>query len=316
MKIDAVDCANLLSEWDNIRIICHRDPDGDTIGSAMALFEALSLMGKRAIVTCSTPWPDTLKFIVRDMPEEFEPEHLVAVDVAAPKMILDPPEARPHVDLCIDHHATNPLYADNTFLVDYGSAGEAMYEVINALGVDFTPTMATSLFTAMSSDTGGFRYSSVTSQTMRVAADLIDKGADFNGVRVALLESKTRGQIQVESLALANANYYADGRIAVISVTIPMLEAAGIDESELEGLASKTIEIAGVDIGITLKERDNGSIRVSVRSTESADSAAICREFDGGGHVRASGCRIFDTIENAERRLVEVCLKQLEQEKL
>ncbi|MBQ2751069.1 MAG: bifunctional oligoribonuclease/PAP phosphatase NrnA, partial [Oscillospiraceae bacterium] len=82
------------------------------------------------------------------------------------------------------------------------------------------------------------------------------------------------------------------------------------------GLASKTIEIAGVDIGITLKERDNGSIRVSVRSTEAADSAAICREFEGGGHVRASGCRIFDTIQNAERRLVEVCLKQLEQEKV
>ena len=89
-----------------------------------------------------------------------------------------------------------------------------------------------------------------------------------------------------------------------------------LERLDKEGLASKTIEILGVDIGITLKERDNGSIRVSVRSTECADSSAVCREFEGGGHVRASGCRIFDTIENAERRLVEVCLKQLGTENL
>ena len=316
MKIDAKRCAELLLQQDNIKIICHRDPDGDTFGSSMALFTALTAMGKRVRVECSSEFPDTLSFLKKEMPESFEPDYIVAVDVAAPKMILDPPEARPRVDLCIDHHGTNPLYADYTYLVDYGSAGEAVYDVLTEMGADITPYIATALFTAMSSDTGGFRYSSTTSRTMRVAAELMDKGADFNGVRVALFESKTRGQIQVESLALANAHYYADGRIAVISVTIPMLEAAGIDESELEGLASKTIEIMGVDIGITLKERGNGSIRVSVRSTECADSSAVCREFEGGGHIRASGCRIWDTIENAERRLVEVCLKQLGMENL
>ncbi len=316
MKIDAKRCAEILMQQDNIKILCHRDPDGDTYGSAMALFSALTAMGKQVKVECSSPFPANLSFLHKEMPAEFETGFILAVDVAAPKMLLDPPEARPHVDLCIDHHGTNPMYADNTFLVDYGSAGEAIYDVLTEMGAEITPYIATALFTAMSSDTGGFRYSSTTSRTMRVAAELMDKGADFNGIRVALFESKTRGQIQVESLALSQAHYYAGGRIAVISVTIPMLEQAGIDESELEGLASKTIEILGVDIGITLKERDNGSIRVSVRSTKAADSSAICREFEGGGHVRASGCRIFDTIENAERRLVEVCLKQLETENI
>ena len=311
MRIDAAATAAILKEQDDILLLCHRDPDGDTYGSASALFDALSNMGKRVTIQCVSPFPANLSFLKREMPAPFEPKFIVAVDIAAPSMICDPPESRPHIDLCIDHHPTNPLYADKTFLVSYGSAGEGMYEVLTAMGAQITPFAATALFTAMSSDTGGFRYSSVTSQSFRVGAELIDKGADFNLVRVALFESKSRGQIQVESLALSQAHYYADGRIAVISVTPKMLKDANIQENELEGLASKPIEIEGVDIGITLKEREDGSIRVSVRSTEKADSSAICREFEGGGHVRASGCRIRDSLENAEKRLIEVCLKQL-----
>lgn len=311
MKIDVKRCAELLSSHDDIRLICHRDPDGDTYGSAMALFDTLDRMGKRVTVECTSPFPKNLAFLSREMPKSFEPKFNVAVDIAAPSMLGDLPESRPHIHLCIDHHPTNPLYADETLLADYGSTGEAIFEVIKALGQQFTPYSATALFTAVSSDTGGLRYSSVTSLTMRKAAELMDCGADFNLVRVSLFESKSRGQIQVESTALSQARYYADGRIAVISVTLNMLKEADTDESELEGLASKPIEIDGVDIGITLKERSDGSVRVSMRSTEKVDCSVICREFEGGGHIRASGCRIWDSVENAEKKLVESCCKHL-----
>ena len=159
MKIDAKKCAELLMQQDNIKILCHRDPDGDTFGSSMALYSALTAMGKRATVECSSEFPASISFLKKDMPEAFEPDYIVAVDIAAPKMILDPPEARPHVDLCIDHHGTNPLYADHTYLVEYGSAGEAMFDVLTEMGAEITPYIATALFTAMTSDTGGFRYS-------------------------------------------------------------------------------------------------------------------------------------------------------------
>lgn len=311
MRIDVKRCAELLSSRDDIRILCHRDPDGDTYGSAMALFDTLAAMGKRVTVECVNPFPKNLAFLKREMPKNFEPQFNVAVDVAAPSMLGDPPESRPHVHLCIDHHPTNPFYADETLLLNYGSAGEAIFEVIKELGQKFSPYSATALFTAISSDTGGLRYSSVSSLTMRKAAELMDCGADFNLVRVSLFESKSRGQIQVESTALSNTHYYANGRIAVISVTLDMLKKAGIDESELEGLASKPIEIEGVDIGITLKERSDNTVRVSMRSTENADCSVICREFEGGGHIRASGCRIRDSIENAEKKLIEVCLGHL-----
>lgn len=310
MKINARRCAELLLQKDNIRILCHRDPDGDTYGSAMALYDSLISLGKRVFVQCTSPFPENLLFLSRDM-TTFTPDFTVALDVAAPSMIGDPPESRPEVDLCIDHHPTNPLYAKETFLADYASTGEAVYEVLCEMGAVITPYCATALFVAMSSDTGGFRYSNTTAQTLRIAASLMEKGANANQIRVALFESKSRGQVLVESSALLNVRYYAGGRIAVIAITLKMLEDSGIDESELEGLASKPLEIKGVDIGITLKERDDGSVRVSMRSTERADVSVICRQFEGGGHVRASGCRIWDTLENAEAKLIAACEKAL-----
>lgn len=310
MKVDARRCAELFLQQDDIRILCHRDPDGDTFGSAMALYDALTSLGKRTFVECRSPFPSNLIFLARETPA-FEPKFTVAVDVAAPSMIGDPPESRPAVDLCIDHHPTNPLYAKETFLVNYGATGEAIYEVLNEMGVLITPYIATALFVAMSSDTGGFRYSNTTPRTLRIAADLMDKGADFNRIRVALFESKSRGQVQVESAALAAVRYYAGGRIAVIVITLDMLLKAGADESELEGIASKPLTINGVDIGITLKERDDGSVRVSMRSSDKANVSEICSAFEGGGHIRAAGCRIWDNLANAEAKLVAACEKAL-----
>lgn len=313
MKIDAVQCAKLLLENDDIRIICHRDPDGDTLGSSMALFDTLTNMGKRVFIECASPFPANLQFLcqpLRDM-KRFEPKFTVAVDVATPSMICDPPESRPHIDLCIDHHPTNPDYADNTYLVNYGAAAEAVFEVIKEMGAEPGEFAATALLTAISSDTGGMRYSSTRAQTLRTAAYLIERGADFNLIRVALFESKSRGQVTVESQALSAARYYENGRIAVISITRKMLAEAKVDESELEGLAAKPIEIMGVDIGITLKERDDGSIRVSVRTTAAADASKICAQFEGGGHVRASGCRLWCDLEKAENDLVAASVKEL-----
>ncbi len=310
MKVDARRCAQLFLQQDDICILCHRDPDGDTFGSAMALYDALVNLGKHAYVECRSPFPANLSFLSREM-TDFEPKFTVAIDVAAPSMIGDPPESRPVVDLCIDHHPTNPLYARETYLPDYAATGEAVYEVLCEMGVVITPYIATALFVAISSDTGGFRYSNTTPKTLRIAAELMDAGADFNRIRVALFESKSRGQVQVESSALSAARYYAGGRIAVISVTLEMLDRAKADESELEGIAAMPLTIAGVDIGVTLKERGDGSVRVSMRSTDKADVSEICRRFEGGGHVRAAGCRVWDSLASAEQKLVTACEKAL-----
>jgi len=206
-----------------------------------------------------------------------------------------------------------PDYAAETFLVDYAATGEAVFEILRRMGAPITPFIATALFTALSSDTGGFRFANTTAQTHRYAADLMELGADVEQVRIRLFESHSRGRVKLESDAMANMRYYRGGEIAVISISLAAFAETGIHESEIEGLAAEPLKIDGVHIGITLKERDNGSIRISMRSdSDRYNVAEICARFSGGGHVRAAGCRIWDTLENAEKQLISACEQALD----
>lgn len=311
MLADAKKCAEFIRSWDNIALICHRDPDGDTYGSATALADALISMGKRVRIECIDRFPKNLDFLGRDYPDFIE-DYTIAVDIAAPNMMGDRGKRRDRIDMCIDHHPTNPGYAALCFLTDYAAAGEAVYEIIRELGVKPSPFAATALFTALSSDTGGFRFANTTPQTLRYAADLMDSGADVELVRVRLFESNSRGRVKVESDAMSNARFYGNGEIAVISVSLDTVRENKIEESELEGLASQPLTIDGVHMAITLKEREDGSVRVSMRSdSDDFDVSAICARFKGGGHVRAAGCRIWDTLEAAEEMLVSACREVL-----
>ena len=241
----------------------------------------------------------------------FEPKFTVTVDTASIKLLGDGEIRNTHVNLCIDHHPSNNFYADETFLPDCAAAGEAVLEVLNELSCVITPTMATALLTALSSDTGSFKYSNTTAQTLQYGADLLRAGADKDLVRVNLYESKSRAQVLVESAALAGCEFFSQDRLAVVTVPLALLEKFGADESELEGLAAKPIEINGVDIAITIKERADGSVRVSVRTSEKANACAICEVFEGGGHLRAAGCRLYGTVEECKQKLIAEASKQL-----
>jgi len=311
MWVDAKTCAARLLAAEDVLILCHRDPDGDTYGCAEAIAAVLEGLGKRARIECPSEFPASLSFLHRDHPD-FTPRFILAVDIAAVNMLGDGDRRAVHINLCIDHHPTNPGFADETFLVDYAASGEAVYEVFREMGVQITPYVATALFTALSSDTGGFRFANTTAQTHRYAADLIELGADADLVRRQLFESNSRGRVRVESDALANARYYHGGAIAVISVSVASVTENDVDESELEGLAAEPLKVEGVHIGVTLKEREDGSVRVSVRSDSDEVSAArICSQFHGGGHVRAAGCRVWTTLAEAEPILVAACEREL-----
>ena len=311
MQIDVKCCAEILKKKDNIAVLCHRDPDGDTIGSAMALCDTLALMGKKVKMRCVSPIPENLKFIFREY-EDFQEEFVVAVDISSEKMLGDGDVRKTHVDLCIDHHGSNTFFADKTFLCNYSSAGEVIFDVINAMGVAPSAYAATCLLTAVSSDTGSFKYSGVTSKTMRCGASLLDLGADRTAVRVNLYESTEKARIMVEGMALSSMEFFAKDKIAIISISLDMMDKCNADETQLEGIASVPITVKVVSVGITLKERDDGSVRVSVRSNEEVDSCKICTAFEGGGHIRASGCRIYGTLQEAKEKLLNEARKQVE----
>ena len=175
MRIDVKECARLLLEQDDILILTHAHPDGDTLGCGFALCRALLQKGKFAYVKNEADIPPKYNYLFDDIvPMKFTPRFVVAVDVAT-EGLLGAIQGKYHIDLCIDHHGTNTDYADRLLLDDgAAAASEIIYKVIREMGVPLDKGMANCLYTGISTDTGCFRYASATAESYRIAADLIE----------------------------------------------------------------------------------------------------------------------------------------------
>ena len=315
MRITIQQAAQRLLSQDRILILSHKSPDGDTLGSAYALLYALYAQNKTAQVICGDPIP--LQFAYLSDGEKnvsFEPSFIVAVDVASRELLgkaLSDYALR--VDLCIDHHRTNEGYAKETLVDDQAAAAcELLYAVIREMDVPITGRIASCLYTGIATDSGCFKYPNTTARTHQIAADLIEAGADYVRINRELFDTKSRARIEIEKQVLDTLSFAENGRIAWACITQEMLHNTGAQESELEGLAALPRMIEGVEVGITLREQQDGKYKISVRTAQKADAAAICAVFGGGGHLRAAGCRTACPYEEAVEKLIAAAKKELE----
>lgn len=312
MKISVKECADILREKDNILILTHANPDGDTLGSGFALCRALMKIGKICAVINADDIPKKYNYLFDDIVEiKFKPDYVVAVDVATVKL-LGGLEEQYKIDMCIDHHSTNTEYANLLLLEDAPAACQIMYEVVLALGVEVDKKIADCLYTGLTTDTGCFRYDSTTAQTYRVAADLIDAGADNGRINRIMFETKSKTYARLERLAIESMRFYEHERVAVITVTQEMFQLTGSNAQETEGLAPLTRQIEGVEIGITIQERPDGTCKASIRTFESVNAAKLAACFGGGGHAQAAGCKFDCDVKEARRLLVDKCMEMLE----
>ncbi len=232
---------------------------------------------------------------------------MVAVDVAT-EGLLGAIQGKYHIDLCIDHHGTNTDYADRLLLDDgAAAASEIIYKVIREMGVPLDKGMANCLYTGISTDTGCFRYASATAESYRIAADLIEAGADNGRINRVMFETKTKTYARLERLALESMRFYLDERVAIITVTQEMYHLTGSNEQETEGLAPLTRQIEGVEVGITIREKPDGTCKASLRTFESVNAAEIAKAFGGGGHPQAAACNLDMDVKTARAKLVEKC---------
>ena len=309
--------AQRLRSSDNILILCHKNPDGDTIGTGSALYYALKELDKNAAVLCSDAIPSRYAFTnARQFRGEFEPETVVAVDVASVQLFgenNDLPRYSRHVDLCIDHHAGNSGFADFT-LVDStaAAAAELLYQVIVAMDVPVTPHIADCLYTGVATDTGCFRFSSTTANTHLTAAKLIEAGCHVEELNTLLFDTKPRERMEAERIARNHLEYYLDGRCALIYLTRDEIQQSGVDPADLEELTSLPVSIEGVRVGITLRQQPGGSYRISVRTAKGVDACAIARRLGGGGHNRAAGCELLGNLENAKNAILAEVAAELD----
>ncbi len=313
-KVTIKQAAEMLLEHNNIIILMHKSPDGDAIGCAYALCAALRRLGKKVQPLCSDPIPAKYGYITDSIePQSFDVQYVVTVDLADTQLFGDKLEMyKDRVDLCIDHHGSNTSFAEYG-IVDpgAGACAQIVAKILDAMGAEIDPLIADAIFTGITTDTGCFKYSNATAESYRIAADMMDKGAQNAMINRVMFDTKSRARLEAEKLALASVRFYGDGKIATISVTKKMLEISGADESDTEGIASIPRQIEGVKAGITIKEKDDGAYRISMRTTDDVDSSAICGVFGGGGHRAAAGCMIKGTAEEVERKIVAEAAKAI-----
>lgn len=304
--------AALLSsvEFDEVLVACHRNPDGDAVGSAHALSYALRKMGKKARVFCADPFGSEFSYITdeeKNVPP-FEPRHFVTVDVAAPEMLADAP-FRERIDVVLDHHRINTVPAPlKVVLPEMASCGEIIHQVLMLMGVPTDAYLALALYTAVATDTGCFRYSNVNENTFRTAAELsrfAEEGA-FYQINKKLFETKSRLRLSLEAYAVEKARFAADGRIAYLSVSREEQKRIGAAYGDLDVLINVLRQIEGVVVSLVIKERDKGEFKVSVRSEAGFDASEFCRNFGGGGHIAAAGCTLRGSEEDAVKALLSL----------
>ena len=308
MKINVEKCAQILREKDNIFILTHAHPDGDTLGCGFALCRALLKLGKKARVICADEIQKKYAYLMQDLDmQSFDEDYVVAVDVATENLLGSLQDVYGgKIDMCIDHHGSNTDYAKYLLLnADAAAACEIIFKVIKALGVDIDKNIANCLYTGLTTDTGCFRYSSATSNTYRAAAELIDLGADNGKINRIMFETKTKTYAALERMAIEGMQFFGNERICVITVTQDMYKKTGSNEQETEAIAPLTRQTEGVEIGLTIREKPDGTCKCSIRTYESVDASALAACFGGGGHKQASACKFDCGVEEAKQMLVK-----------
>jgi bifunctional oligoribonuclease and PAP phosphatase NrnA len=297
---------------DRFVVVSHENPDGDSLGSLLATTLALRQLGKDAIMYLSgdTPIPREYGFmpfddLTREVPADIRERVLVAVDCAKADRIGPNPEpllqARVTVD--IDHHHDNSRFGDvNLIVSEASSTGEVLRDVFREIGVDLTPEIAEPLYIALVTDTGRFQYTNTTAKALRLAAELVEAGADVHEVFQQVYESVEFAKLKLLARALERARVLEGGRIVVSVLLRDDFEEVGAVEAYSEGIIDYLRAVEGSELAVLIREppREGGPThRVSLRSSvDELDVSAIARLFGGGGHRQAAG---FSSEESIDR---------------
>lgn len=304
--------AALLRTFDNILILTHVRPDGDTVGCAAALCASLRALGKAAWLLPNPELTDTTApyFAPYAAPADFVPDKVVSTDVAT--LGLLPENAKAYagrIDLAIDHHPSFEHFGRaNIVRPEAAACGELMYDILAALG-PITPELALPLYVAVSTDTGCFAYANTTAQTHAVAAALLRTGIDYQTVNKVFFRTKTRKRMQLEGAMLSACEFYDRDRVAVLSVPLSLMERFQATESDAEDLSALGGQIEDVDCAVTMRELRPNVWKLSVRTGARINATDVCRLLGGGGHAAAAGATVEAPWPEAKRRILEAIAK-------
>lgn len=298
----------------NICIISHVNPDGDSIGSLLGLGLALKkYKDKRIKLAINDEIPKNYKFLpgieyLEKTQKDEAFDLLITLDCSDLKRLGLGKYVTDNADFIIniDHHKSNDFFGDeNIVFPGYSSTGEILFNLLKAMNIEIDTEIATCLYVSISTDTGSFKYDSTSPDTLEVAANLMRKNIDLNKITTNVYQSRSLEKTCLLIKSLNSMELYMDNRIGIISVTEEMIEDCNAAIQDIDGIIEFVRDIDTVEVACMLKELDQEVIKVGFRSKKDIDVAEIAMSFEGGGHSRASGCTIYDTIDNSKDKVLD-----------
>lgn len=300
--------AEKLKKEQSVGIFFHVRPDGDAVGSGIALYLALKSLQIKVDLYCDDVIPKRFAFIneTLDIKKNYAETHsaLVCLDSADVTRLGSFAKvfAEHKNTFNIDHHVSNPRFAKYNAVIDSSSNCQNVYDLICCLGVSISQKIATALLMGILTDTGNFQHKDVEPKTIETASKLVSLGADLNDISYRMFNAQSKNRAKLFGETMSKIRYLLDDRLAIITVTKKDFERTGALREETEGFIDFVMGIEGVEVGIALSEMENGSFKASLRS-KGTDVNAVASTFGGGGHVLASGCQLSGEYEEIVDKL-------------
>jgi phosphoesterase RecJ-like protein len=312
----------VVREHNKFAVLSHVRPDGDALGSTLALALSLKGLGKEVRAWNEEGMLEKYNFLAQaelltqppSEPEDFDV--VVALDTAVQNRLGTTTSAVRHAKLWIniDHHPSNPRYGDLVYIDPTAPAtGQILFEFLTNQNFPITSEIAENLYAAISTDTGSFQYPNTTVRTFEIAAELVRCGVEVGRISQLLYENFPRRRIELLRELLGTMQFGCDGKLAWFSLSQAAALALGVIPEDNEGLIDHLRATRGVIVAIFFEELIDGKVRVSMRSkNEAVDVCAICTQFGGGGHVLAAGARVRGTLPEVEKKIVEQACAAIE----
>ena len=304
---------NKLKNAKNVGIFVHINPDGDCLGSASALKQALVSLNKQADIFCDFEIPERYHYVkyLNQVNNKtcMSYDLLVAVDCADRKRmgVYSTMFAEHENTIKIDHHDTFDDYAHINVREVVSSTCLILYYYLKALDVEITADIASALYMGIATDTGSFQHSNTTSEEHIIAAELIKTGFNLTEANEFLFKYCTRNRFELLKTALSSSKFFYNGRLGIITITQNDLRKTNTTISDTTGIVDYITNINGIDVGVNIYETKQGLFKCSFRSRGKVDVGKIAESFGGGGHKFAAGCNIFGSASTVIKKLVEVC---------
>ncbi|HEX2954774.1 MAG TPA: bifunctional oligoribonuclease/PAP phosphatase NrnA [Bacillota bacterium] len=320
MGVSSVDqIITLFEKGDRFMLGCHEHPDGDAIGSVLALGLSLKARGKNLRMVVPEGVPTVYRYLegshlIVDKPEEgFVPAIVVALDCADRARLSLPDWPVNATVVNIDHHITNSGFGHVSLVEPHAAAtGEIVADLLAEGGFPFDSTIASALYTALATDTGFFRYANTTGKTMRLASDWVDTyGVSPSQIAEQVHEEKSFASLKLLAEVLSTLTLEEEGKVSWMLLSYDMLERYQVPLEETESFVNYANSVHGVEVGILFKELQPNEFKMSFRSGASVDVSKLAAEFGGGGHARAAGCSLNGTFEECRKKLFEAIHRAL-----